>query len=44
MIISVLISALISLGIITTDADYHNASAQQQQEYQNIIVDDMLEL
>jgi len=36
--IALLISTLISLGIITCDADFHDFSQDQQEHYQETIV------
>ncbi len=42
MITSYVIAILMALGIITSDADYTNASKAQQDEYHIIIDDDLM--
>ena len=41
--IALIISLLLSLGVISTPSDYHNASTEQQEIYKNNIFDEDLE-
>ena len=44
MITSVLIALMISFGFISSDSDYENLSQAQQEYYQEIIIDDSIDL
>ena len=42
--LTLIIVLLMNLGIITSSADYHDASPQEQEMYQDVIGDDVLDI
>lgn len=42
MITSMIIAILMSWGVISTPADYHNASQETQEHYREIVIEDDL--
>ncbi len=43
MVLSVLISLLLSLGYISSEAEYHAADQVQQEQWEDIIIEDCSE-
>ena len=42
--LTLIIALLMNLGIINSSADYNNASSEQQEQYQEIINEDIVQL
>ncbi|MFK8009083.1 MAG: hypothetical protein AB8H03_22170 [Saprospiraceae bacterium] len=42
--LTLIIALLMNLGLIDTPADYHNSSSAQQEQYQEIVGEDLSQL